>query len=194
MSGRSRIFDEQDVISKATSVFWEKGYEATSTDDLQLAMGIGKGSFYNAFPGGKREIFGKAIDQFNQRGLQSLRTQLAQSNKPVDVIRQFFRNIAKESKPVHMKGCFMGNTIAELSSIDHALEHKAVKSLQQLEALFQEVIREAQQKGDLSNDTPAPLLARHLVNLWSGLGITRRMYPNAAGLTGLIELNLKILQ
>lgn len=193
MAGRSRIFDEKEVIQKATGVFWEKGYEATSTDDLQSAMGIGKGSFYNAFPGGKREIFEKALEQFSTTAFDTLRQQVATSKKPLEAVRQFFRNIALESRAVHMKGCFMGNTVAELSNIDRPLEQKAVHRLQQMEQLFTTVISTAQQQGDIRTTTPAPLLARHLVNLWNGLGITRRMYPNATGLSALIELNLSII-
>jgi len=54
MAGRPKIFDEQDVINKAIEVFWGKGYEAASADELLKAMNIGKGSFYLSFRGGKR--------------------------------------------------------------------------------------------------------------------------------------------
>ena len=54
MAGRPKIFDEQEVISKASQIFWEKGYEAASAEELLKAMGIGKGSFYLFFKGGKK--------------------------------------------------------------------------------------------------------------------------------------------
>ncbi|MBC9933269.1 TetR/AcrR family transcriptional regulator [Chitinophaga qingshengii] len=190
MAGRNRIFDEEEVIRKATAVFWERGYEATSTEDLLTAMGIGKGSFYNAFPGGKQELFEKALEQFNTRAFTKLKAAVAADDDPLSAVLAFFRDIAQESRAVHMKGCFMGNTIAELSHTEPALEKKAVQRLQQMEQLFTKVIKEAQQSGRLKTTTPAPLLARHLVNLWNGLNITRRMYPQASGLSELIALNL----
>ncbi|WP_160717129.1 TetR/AcrR family transcriptional regulator [Chitinophaga solisilvae] len=193
MAGRSRIFDEQRVIQLATAVFWEKGYEATSTDDLQAAMGIGKGSFYNAFPGGKKEVFEKALDHFNTAAFEQLQQQVAVSKKPVFAILEFFRNIASDNRHTHMKGCLMGNTIAELSNVDKGLEQKAARRLQQMETLFREVITAAQLNGDLTTKAPADLLARHLLNLWNGLGITRRMYPTQAGLASLIEMNLAVI-
>ena len=33
--------------------FWERGYRATSVDDLVRATGVKPGSLYSAFPGGK---------------------------------------------------------------------------------------------------------------------------------------------
>nr|WP_295870835.1 TetR/AcrR family transcriptional regulator [uncultured Chitinophaga sp.] len=190
MAGRNRIFDEQEVIRKATTVFWERGYEATSTEDLLAAMGIGKGSFYNAFPGGKQEIFEKALEQFSTRAFAGLKAAVATGDDPVTAVLDFFRDIANESRAVHMKGCFMGNTVAELSHTEPALERKAVHRLQQMEQLFTSVLENGQRSGRLKTKTPAPVLARHLVNLWNGLNITRRMYPNTEGLSALIELNL----
>ena len=45
MAGRPKIFDEKDVIRKASAVFWKKGYEASSAEELLAAMQMGKGSF-----------------------------------------------------------------------------------------------------------------------------------------------------
>ena len=65
MAGRPKIFEEKDIINKAIEVFWTKGYEAASSDDLLAAMGIGKGSFYLAFKGGKKELYEKSLEQFS---------------------------------------------------------------------------------------------------------------------------------
>ena len=46
---RPRTFDEQEVVAAARDEFWERGYAATSVDDLTAATGLGKGSLYGAF-------------------------------------------------------------------------------------------------------------------------------------------------
>ena len=43
--------------------FWGRGYRDTSVDDLVEATGVQPGSLYNAFPGGKRGLFLKALDR-----------------------------------------------------------------------------------------------------------------------------------
>jgi TetR/AcrR family transcriptional repressor of nem operon len=61
MRGRPAIYDNREILEKSQHVFWTKGYTATSLEDLLQAMGMGIGSFYNAFKGGKKELFRKAI-------------------------------------------------------------------------------------------------------------------------------------
>ena len=194
MAGRPKIFDKKEVIGKAADLFWSKGYEAASTDELLAAMGIGKGSFYLAFPEGKRELFENALEQFNNDALLRLQVALAKTDKPAEQVRKFFRDIAHAPKDEHAKGCFMGNTVAELSNVDNQLKLKAVKRLKQLEQLFYEAVTAAQEKGELKTKEDAAILARYLVTMWNGLNITRRMYPDPKALATLIELQLKVLQ
>lgn len=194
MAGRPKIFDKKEVIDKAADLFWRKGYEAASTDELLAAMGIGKGSFYLAFPEGKRELFENALEQFNNDALLRLQAALAKTDKPAEQIRKFFSDIAHAPKEEHAKGCFMGNTVAELSNVDNQLKLKAVKRLKQLEQLFYDAIIAALEKGELKTKVDPVILARYLVTMWNGLNITRRMYVDPKALAGLIELQLKVLQ
>ena len=39
---RPREFETQHVVRKALSVFWEKGYAATSLNDLEVATGVAR--------------------------------------------------------------------------------------------------------------------------------------------------------
>ena len=45
------------------TVFWEHGYEATSTDDLLREMGIGRQSMYDAF-GDKHRLYLEALQLY----------------------------------------------------------------------------------------------------------------------------------
>ena len=52
---RPKEFDRADALEAAKVVFWKKGYDATTTDDLRHAMSIGRQSLYDSF-GGKRPL------------------------------------------------------------------------------------------------------------------------------------------
>jgi AcrR family transcriptional regulator len=62
--GRPSSFDRGDALQSAMELFWEKGYEGTTLEDLQASMGgISPPSFYNAF-GSKEALFREAADLY----------------------------------------------------------------------------------------------------------------------------------
>jgi len=67
---RPKKFNEDDVIDKAVKVFWAKGYEAASIQDLIDAMGIQRGSLYGTF-GGKQSLFLKSLKRYSKSLLQN---------------------------------------------------------------------------------------------------------------------------
>src|SRR5579863_1940964 len=54
--GRPRNFNESTALEKAIQVFWAKGYDGVTVDDLVAGMGVGRPSLYSVF-GDKRTLF-----------------------------------------------------------------------------------------------------------------------------------------
>lgn len=192
MRGRPAIYDNEQVLQKAQNVFWTKGYTATSLEDLLKAMEIGSGSFYNAFKGGKKEIFRKSILQ-RRMAFNQFKTELKQNESPVDLIKDFFRSIAKSDQETHLQGCIIVNTVVEMTFVDEELENEAVTILKEVEEMFTHEIEKAQKKGTLKNQTNPTILGRYLITLWNGLNVTRRMYPDNKILKEQIEMQLEII-
>ena len=64
--GRPRSFDETGALEKATQVFWSKGYDGVTIDDLVAGMGVGRPSLYAVF-GDKRAIFLRVLKAYAER-------------------------------------------------------------------------------------------------------------------------------
>ncbi|CAM5616019.1 TetR/AcrR family transcriptional regulator OS=Streptomyces alboniger OX=132473 GN=CP975_28210 PE=4 SV=1 [Streptomyces alboniger] len=60
---RPRTFDEERALDAAMHAFWVKGYEATSTQDLCEATGLGRSSIYNTFSS-KHALFRRALARY----------------------------------------------------------------------------------------------------------------------------------
>src|SRR5271163_3961653 len=64
--GRPRSFDESEALEKATQVFWSKGYDGVTIDDLVAGMGVGRPSLYAVF-GGKRTLFLRVLKAYAEK-------------------------------------------------------------------------------------------------------------------------------
>src|SRR5208283_1738002 len=73
--GRPRSFDETGALEKATQVFWSKGYDGVTIDDLVAGMGVGRPSLYAIF-GDKRTLFLRVLRAYAEtkgaRGAKAL--------------------------------------------------------------------------------------------------------------------------
>ncbi len=192
MAGRPKIFDEQQAIEKATQLFWKKGYESTSTEDLLQAMGVQRGSFYHTF-GSKKQLFLESIKLYEANSFMEFKRVLNESESPIELIKSSFFELANCSEEEHYRGCFAGNILTELSNIDEELTEKARFYLKTMENIFFEQIKIAQVNGQLKTKTNAKLLAKYLITFWNGINITRRLYPDSKAIHELIEFQLALL-
>ena len=193
MAGRPKIFDENQAIEKATEVFRNKGYDTASADELLNAMGIGKGSFYLAFKGGKQELYIKSIEQFSESFFKKLSEGIKNADHKIEYIKQFFLSQAYSPDCEKERGCFLGNSLVQLSEKDAQIKKTSVKILKKLHHLFAEVIEKAQENNQIKTRENPEILAWHLTNLWNGIHVTRRIESSPEILKSIIELNLKLL-
>lgn len=133
--GRPRTFDEADALQKAIAVFWEKGFEATSLDDLTSAMGLSRSSFYGAF-GSKQELFLRALQHYSDRGLENLQAVADTGGRePLEAMMEALSN--PEGGP---RGCMLVNCITELAPHDPDVANLGRRHLEQIENIFARVI------------------------------------------------------
>lgn len=191
MAGRHKQFEEAEVLEKAMQLFWKKGYEATSTEELLHAMEINKGSLYNTFKS-KKELFVRVVDFFGDFVLKHIEKVILSQENRIEGIKHLFRNICRDTPEDRERGCFLGNAVSELSNIDSDMERRAVARLRQMEDLFSKYLQQSKDEGYLKTETAVQVLALHLVNLWNGLYVTLRM-SDMKELRDVIDMNLKVL-
>ena len=138
--GRPLEFDRPRAVNKAISLFWRKGYQATSLADLLAAMGIGRSSFYAAFSN-KRSFYTECLDLWAARTLQ-----LLQSNRTdvptVDDLQRFFERSFAGARGASW-GCMLVNTVLEMADVDDELAARASHHLNEMQLIFEACLQQA---------------------------------------------------
>lgn len=102
--GRRLSFDIDEALDAAMAVFWEKGYEGSSLDDLTEAMGIGRPSLYNSF-GNKEQLFRRVLRRYERQrlGFAWRALQLPNARQVIDAFVRGFISLA--TCPDAPRGC-----------------------------------------------------------------------------------------
>jgi len=192
MAGRNKQYDEQQALDRAIGVFWEKGYDHASSRDLQTAMGIGKGSFYLAFPDGKQELFLKSMDRFFALHPLPLLDQLKTSPAPLEVIRQYYYALAEAQGPFHRFGCYFANTLFQAE--DTHLKTVAMQYIVRVAEAFTQVLTQTPGAAASRAHLAPELWSVYFTTMWTGLNATRLIEPDTAKLKQLVDSQLQLFE
>ncbi|WP_344464880.1 TetR/AcrR family transcriptional regulator [Kitasatospora kazusensis] len=184
--GRPRTFDEEAILDRAMLLFWRKGYEATSMNDLVEELELGRGSIYAAF-GDKHRLFVQALGRYLGRQSELLAAALDDRQPALPQLRHLFETLLRADAACSGAGCFSVNSIAELLPGDAAVAELARTSLRSAEDAFTAQLVRAEAAGEL-NDAVTPREAAHLLlALVQGLQILRKADPDPARLAASLD-------
>ena len=103
---RPREFDRDGAVERAMSVFWRKGYAATSTDDLLRAMNIGRQSMYDTF-GDKHRLYLEALEKYQRERVAENIRRLRSTASPLAGIEAFVIGIIASDKSVRERAAWV---------------------------------------------------------------------------------------
>ncbi|GAA2424386.1 TetR family transcriptional regulator [Streptomyces coeruleofuscus] len=189
---RPRKFDEERALGAAMRVFWERGYEATSTQDLCDATGLGRSSIYNTFQS-KRDLFGRALARYLDTMTAAQTAVLDDVERPaIDRVRALLAQVVESEAECQAGsgralGCLGVNTVVELAARDHeaaaVLERDTMRRL----ALFRAVMEAGRRDGSITASRDPEALARFLNAVVAGLRVSSQGGADRADLEAIAE-------
>src|SRR5580700_6661558 len=148
---RPREFDINEALQAAMLLFWERGYEATSVDDLLRRMKINRASLYAAF-GEKRALFVQALKLYEKQFGYQILLDRARLGSPKLAIKELFEETIKtvtDTPPQDRRGCLMQNTALELAPHDADIRKIVRENTEKCRAVLVRVLELAKEKGEL---------------------------------------------
>ncbi|CCH55130.1 putative HTH-type transcriptional regulator yezE [Fibrisoma limi BUZ 3] len=191
---RPKAFDEEAVLQKAVNLFWCRGYEATSVQDLVDCLGINRASLYDTY-GDKYELYVKALERYRDTGQSGLCQNMDKSRPALDLLRDLFtEGIQNSLADPDQKGCFMVNSAVELAAHDETIGRIVADNQRAFEARLQQVIERGQQEGTINRVHSAASLATFLFNTYTGIKVLARTRPEPTALYGVMNIAMSALQ
>jgi AcrR family transcriptional regulator len=190
---RPREFDRGEALKRALAVFWEKGYEAASTDDLVRAMGIGRQSMYDTF-GDKHQLYLEALQLYEADSGAELFKRIYESPSPFAALCDYILSITGGSSTDRARGCFFVNATTELAPSDPDVAAVIRASSARCEAAFERILREAKRRGEVGRSVDERVAARFLLSTIRGLRVSAKAGVGPEDLRAIAALVLSNLK
>ncbi len=171
--GRPRSFDEQEALQKATQVFWSKGYDGVTIDDLVAEMGVGRPSLYAVF-GGKRTLFLRVLRAYAEKK-GALAAKAIFSPQPLrDSLASFLRYaVESATEEGSAVGCLL---VCVAPLVDDAEVRQFLQDATGAAvALVERRFRDGISAGEIRSDFPVAARAIQVADLARGLTVRAKM-------------------
>ncbi|MBC6110310.1 TetR/AcrR family transcriptional regulator [Pedobacter fastidiosus] len=190
---RTKDFDENEVLTKAIQLFWHKGYNATSMQDLVDGLGISRSSLYDTYSD-KHTLFLKALESYQLAGNAKIKEIVAQSVSAKETVIKLMELATNDLVgDKQQKGCFMVNAEVEVAPHDQEVSKLVCQNEQQMETAFFQVIKKGQESGEITNTQDALVLAKFIFNAVKGMQVTAKSSPDAISFGNIIRLTVAVL-
>jgi AcrR family transcriptional regulator len=188
--GRPREFDAEQALDRALELFWRKGYEGTSLEDLTEAMGINRPSLYAAF-GSKEELFRQALDRYAEGPAGYVSDALEQASARAvaeALLRGTVDLLTKRRGP---RGCLMVQAALVCGDEAESVRRELAARRSEAEAMIRKRLERALADGDLPDSSSPADLARYLVTVIRGMSVQAAGGACRAELRRVAELALR---
>ncbi|WP_242010696.1 TetR/AcrR family transcriptional regulator [Acetobacter musti] len=172
--GRPQSFDRTQALCAAMRLFWDRGYDGTSFDDLIATMGISASSFYNAF-GSKEALYHEAIDTYMSVAGAWL---FAILNEDADT-RTVFQDLTTAAASEFTRddlpaGCMISVAATQCSPAQTRLRDLLASHRTRSEDAMADRLRKGVEAGDLPAGTDIGALAAFYGSLLRGMAVQAR--------------------
>lgn len=184
---RPKEFDVDTALHRALEVFWAKGFEATSMQDLVAAMGIQKASLYGTF-GDKRSLYLRALRRYQDASLVALRAELTAAGSPLGAIRGFLDDVAKAAASRGGKrGCFCVNANVEVAPHDPQIAEQVRDHSERVEAVLTAALQRARQLGELPRGADCATLATFVYGVIVAINVLGKQRASRTRLAAMVD-------
>lgn len=191
---RIEAFDREQVLKNAMNVFWEKGYNGASMQELVDATGLNRSSIYNSF-GSKLELYQDTLSYYQKETGGQFQRALVRAKNPLHAIRLLFEGFLPEIiRDEKGKGCFSMNCKAEMGNQDKNIKKWLLDSQDNTLSIFQDLIRDGQEQGIVNKNQDCKTYAYFIFNAFQGFRMTGILVKDKQVLQTIIDNTIDVIK
>ncbi|WP_298535248.1 TetR/AcrR family transcriptional regulator [uncultured Algibacter sp.] len=171
-------FDRGLVIAQVTDVFHDKGFNATSMQDIVDATGLNRSSIYNSFEN-KHNLFLECLKTYKSKCNTQLSEKLSKASNPLESIELIFDiYILEMTKDEQDKGCLIVNCASEMANHDVSITNFLQKNQNDMLTLLEGLVSKAQQDHLINSKRTGKEYALYLYSNMQGFRMTGILISN----------------
>jgi AcrR family transcriptional regulator len=171
--GRPRCFDLDEALDRSLLLFWQKGFQNTSLDEIAEAVGVKKPSLYAAF-GDKEMLFRKVLQRYSGK-LSGPVQALDRYDDIRAAINAFIElGIAAGCGHGEPRGCLLASAFADSTLLPPNLVKEIKALVSQAEQAVAQRLKKAVRDGQLPADFDVKGTAKFLITLMHGVALRIR--------------------
>ena len=193
--GRHTRFDRNTVLDHTLSLFWSRGFAASSVRQLEEVTDLHPGSIYHQFQN-KEGLYLAVLQRYIEHQLTRRIEKHLSSGQTLEGLRRFFTSGYRHPKNEQYRNCcFLACSSTELHLLPDEARTLVHNGLAQIQQAMEQWLQKAVEKSILPADFDCADRAREMTSFFLGLQLLARIKPNQHQLDSQVKSSLQhILQ
>lgn len=189
---RPKGFETEKALEKAMHLFRQKGYEATSMQEMVLCTGLSCSSLYNIF-GEKHALFLAAREFYMTRSRVLLTEVISQPLPRLEIVRVILTKMVDDIVTGNESSCFMVDAATEKADHDEEVALLIRGQYAWSQETFRQLFAEAQRNGEIRPERDPEAIARFIINVIQGMRVTGKVNQRRQAFEDVVNTTMEAL-
>ncbi|MCF0071459.1 TetR/AcrR family transcriptional regulator [Dyadobacter sp. CY261] len=189
---RNKAFEPEQKLEMAKCLFWEKGYNATSMQDLVDTMGLNRGSIYDTY-GDKHTLFVQCLRSYTESTFEDYKTVAEETKSPIKAVEKIIKKAVLRTVE-EGKTCLGVKSTFELASVDEEVHAILKENTTKLVTVLKDLLKKAQKAEEIGGKRDPGMLANFIVANFTGFWQFFLVYGDAELLQQQAEFLIKSIK
>lgn len=167
------------ILEKAFELIYEKGYQATSIDDILAKTGLTKGAFFYNFK--NKEQMGLALinDFMSPQAYKSFVEPLLESKDPIKDIYRLMQHVLLESEAFRVEcGCPVHNLVQEMAGVNEEFSKALYRNIEMSRNALVSSLERGIKNKTIRKDVDPESVAQFIIAGYAGVRNLGKLYKN----------------